>query len=134
MFLPYVKHKMHIYETTGSLVHNGQIEEIKKRWWFYSFSSPQIPFEIRDDFERAQRMRSKTYCFCKMPPMELSYSLKVGVQLFVPNHCMKIAIRLSQSSVEMQKAQKGTNYLSDFFFLVNCHSLTFDQVMRKNNK
>lgn len=71
-------------------------------------------------------MRSKTYCFCKMPPMELSYSLKVGVQLFVPNHCMKIAIRLSQSSVEMQKAQKGTNYLSDFFFLVNCHSLTFD--------
>lgn len=48
--------------------------------------------------------------------MELSYSLKVRVQLFVPNHCMKIAIRLSQSSVEMQKAQKGTNYLSDFFF------------------
>lgn len=51
-----------------------------------------------------------------MPPMELSYSLKVRVQLFVPNHCMKIAIRLSQSSVEMQKAQKGTNCLSDFFF------------------
>lgn len=71
-------------------------------------------------------MPSKTYCFCKMPPMELSYSLKVRVQLFVPNHCMKIAIQLSQSSVETQKAQKGTNYLSDFFFLVNCHSLTFD--------
>lgn len=51
-----------------------------------------------------------------MPPMELSYSLKVRVQLFVPNHCMKIAIQLSQSSVETQKAQKGTNYLSDFFF------------------
>lgn len=81
-FLPYVKHKMHIYETAGFLVHNGQIEEIKtkKRWWqFYSFRSPQIPFEIKDDFERAQRMCSKAYCFCKMPPMKLSYSLKYAV-------------------------------------------------------